>query len=176
LDSKLLPTRLEVLSEQNQKLMQVQFDRFQLDASFDDDAFDTEWNMKDLPSAEKQVVAPAEPEKNELASVLPGYIPEKSHLVSEQTIQTPEGPVQIMRFQGEKNFTLTQRKPQTVATSLPLMGKPVELKSAIGVLLESGEMKRLAWTYQGVEFEMIGKLAEEEMVKIANSTFDQLVK
>lgn len=71
---------------------------------------------------------------------------------------------------------MTQRKPQTVATSLPLMGKPVELKSAIGVLLESGEMKRLAWTYQGVEFEMIGKLAEEEMVKIANSTFDQLVK
>ena len=37
-------------------------------------------------------------------------------------------------------------------------------------------MKRLAWTYQGMEFEMIGKLAEEEMVKIANSTFDQLVK
>jgi outer membrane lipoprotein-sorting protein len=176
LDSKLLPTRLEVLSEQNQKLMQVQFDRFQLDASFDDDAFDTERNMKDLPSAEKQVVAPADPEKNELASVLPGYIPEKSHLVSEQTIQTPDGPVQIMRFQGEKSFTLTQRKPQAVATSLPLMGKPVELKSAIGVLLESGEMKRLAWTYQGMEFEMIGKLAEEEMVKIANSTFDQLVK
>lgn len=176
LNPKLLPTRLDVLNEQNKPLMQVRFDRFQLDASFDKDAFDTERNMRDFPANEKQAVAPAAPEKNELAAILPGYIPEKSHLVGEQTIQTPNGPVQIMRFQGEKSFTLTQRRPQAVATSLPLMGKPVELKSTIGVLLESEDMKRLSWTYQGVEFEMVGKLAEEEMVKIANSTFDQLVK
>ncbi|MGA8941640.1 MAG: DUF4367 domain-containing protein [Thermoactinomyces sp.] len=175
LDSNLLPTKLDVLSEQNKALIQVRFDRFQLKASFDKDAFDTERNMKDLSSASEQTLVPDRKDK-ELPVVLPGYVPEKSRLASEQTIQTPNGPVAIMRFQGEKNFTMTERAAQSVAASLPLMGKPVELKKTVGVLLETEDQKRLSWTYQGMDYEIIGQLTEEELVEIANSTFDQPFK
>ncbi|MBA4603344.1 outer membrane lipoprotein-sorting protein [Thermoactinomyces mirandus] len=175
LDSKLLPTKLDVLSEQNEPLIHVRFDRFHLDASFDKDAFDTERNMKDLSTDSRQTLVPDQ-KNRELATVLPGYVPEKSHLSSEQTIQTPNGPVSIMRFQGEKTFTLTERVAQPVATSLPLMGKPIELKRTVGVLLETGDQKRLSWTYQGIDYEIVGQLTEEEMIEIANSTFDQPYK
>jgi outer membrane lipoprotein-sorting protein len=175
LDKKLYPKKVDVLNEENKMLIKMEFDRFKLDATFDKDAFDTERNLQPLPSESKETLA-ALAGKKDLQSVLPGYLPADSRLVSEQTIQTPNGPVAIIRFKGKNAFALTERHPQEIHAGLPLMGKPVELEQTVGVLLEADDQKRLTWTYDGLDYELLGNLPENEMVQIANSTFDQPLK
>jgi outer membrane lipoprotein-sorting protein len=175
LDHDLNPKKVDVLDEENDVLITVNFDRFKPNASFDKDAFDTERNLQTMPSQSqsKEALAALKQKDKDISSILPGFIPDGSRLVHEQTIQTPNGPVAILRFKGEKSFTLTERRPQEVAASLPMMGKPVELEQTIGVLLEMDDQKRLSWTYDGIDYELLGNLAEQEMVQIANSIYDQ---
>lgn len=176
MDRDLNPKKVDVLDEENDVLMTVSFDRFKPDATFDKDAFDTERNLQPMPSQTKQALAALKQENQDISSVLPGYVPDGTRLVHEQTIHTPNGPVAILRFKGEKSFTLTERRPQEVAASLPMMGKPVDLEQTVGVLLEMDDQKRLSWTYDGIDYELLGNLAESEMVKIANSLYDQPAK
>ncbi|MFC7441637.1 LolA family protein [Laceyella putida] len=175
-DHRLNPQKVAVLGETNEELIKVEFDRFEEDASFDNDAFDMQRNLEKIPQGDKtSLAAIAKPsaKQAEVETVLPEYVPQGSHLQSEQTIQTPQGPVVVMRFKGDKSFTLTERHPQALEAGLPLMGKPVELAGTVGVLLEMGERKRLTWTEDGVDYELIGNLPVDELVQIANSTYNQ---
>ncbi|PRZ11985.1 outer membrane lipoprotein-sorting protein [Laceyella sediminis] len=179
LDHKLNPHKVAVLSESNEELIKVEFDRFKEGASFDKDAFDMKRNLEELPQDSKtSLAAMAKPsaKQKEIEAVLPEYIPQGTRLQSERTIQTPQGPVVVMRFKGDKSFTLTERHPQALEAGLPLMGKPVELAETVGVLLEMGERKRLTWTEGGVDYELIGNLSLDELVQIANSTYNQSSK
>lgn len=176
LDHDLNPKKVDVLDQENDLLMTVSFDRFKPDAHFDKDAFDTQRNLQPMPSQSKQALAAVKQEKQDISSVIPGYVPDGIRLANEQTIQTPNGPVAVLRFKGEKSFTLTERRTQEIAASLPIMGKPVDLVQTVGVLLEMGDRKRLTWTYDGVDYELLGDLAESEMIKIANSLYDQPAK
>lgn len=175
-DHRLNPHKVAVLSEANDELIKVEFSRFEENASFDKDAFDMQRNLEQFPQNDKSsLAAMANPsaKQAELETIIPEYIPQGSRLQSEQTIQTPQGPVAVMRFAGEKSFTLTERHPQALEAGLPLMGKPVELAGTVGVLLEMGDSKRLTWTEEGIDYELIGKLSVDELVQIANSTYHQ---
>lgn len=177
LDHQLYPKQVQLFNEQNELLIKMEFQQFKLNASFDKDAFDRERNLK-VPKAVEETLAGVE-QKNEwppIEPILPAYIPEETQMVNERMIETPNGPVAIIRFQGKKSFTITQRYPTEVHASLPMMGEPVELEQAVGVLLELGEGRRLSWTYDGMDFELIGNLSKEELVNIANSMFDQPTK
>jgi outer membrane lipoprotein-sorting protein len=183
LDRNLHPKKVEVLNQDNDVMVKMEFDRFQENAQFDPDAFDMQRNM-DSFSKEAETMAAMKETKTvqeksadaSVTSVMPSYIPEGSRFADEQTINGPGGPIVIQRFKGEKSFTLTERKPQSVEASLPVLGKPVELERTVGVLIEMGDKKRLSWIYDGTEFDLIGKLSPEELVGIANSTFDQPAK
>lgn len=177
LDHHLYPKQIQLFNEQNELLVKMEFQQFKLDASFDKDAFDRDRNLKVPKEAEETLARGDQKEKwDPIEPVLPAYIPEETQMVNEKTIETPNGPVVIIRFQGKKSFTLTQRYPMEVQASLPMMGEPVELERAIGVLLELGEGNRLSWTYDGIDFELLGNITKDEMVRIANSTFDQPTK
>jgi outer membrane lipoprotein-sorting protein len=177
LDHDLIPKKVDVMDETGEVLVKMEFDRFQLDASFDGDAFDMQRNLNASPSDSKETMAFGDKSRSEaVAAVAPGFVPEGSQRVDEQTIQGPDGPVVIMRFKGEKSFTLTQRHPRASVLGLPVMGQPVDLGGTVGVLLELGENKRLTWTDEGIEFELLGNLGTEEMVGIAKSTLDQPAK
>ncbi|SEN38859.1 LolA family protein [Lihuaxuella thermophila] len=179
LDENLYPKKVDVLNADGEVMVKMEFDRFKAEPSFDKDAFDTQRNLNSLPDESRQTIAKAkgkEPEKEPVQAITPGYIPAGTQLLDEQTIQSPGGPVVIMRYKGKQSFTLTQRHPQEVEASLPVFGKPVELEQTIGVWLELGDKNRLAWTYNGTDFELLGDLPVEEMTQIANSTFDQPIK
>ena len=106
----------------------------------------------------------------------PGWIPEGTRLVDQQTVSSPEGKVVILRYQGESPFTLSQRKPEAVQASLPLYGRPIDLGFTQGILLETDENKRLSWTYEGTDFELVGNLPVDVMARIARSIEDQPAK
>ncbi|WP_131926027.1 LolA family protein [Hazenella coriacea] len=171
LDQELYPKKVDVLNANNEVMIQMNFDQFKAGASFDKDAFDMQRNLSSLPQFQKKPE-----EKQTISAVTPRYLPQGSQLMGEQTIDSPDGPVVIMRFKGKQPFTLTQKSPQVIAASLPLLGKPVELEESIGVLMEVDQRKKLSWTYNGTDFELLGNLPLEEMVLIANSVFNQPIK
>ena len=181
LDRKLNPKKVEVLDSDDQVKVLVEFNRFEPDASFDKDAFDMERNMTGygdptiVPSSGREE-ATEEKEKKELSVLTPGWIPEGTRLVDQQTVSSPEGKVVILRYQGESPFTLSQRKPEAVQASLPLYGRPIDLGFTQGILLETDENKRLSWTYEGTDFELVGNLPVDVMARIARSIEDQPAK
>lgn len=184
MDRKYNPQKVQVLNDEEDVMVEVQFDSFEADASFNKDAFDMERNMtgfagRSVPTlaedqeTEKDQEAAAEKPDNSLAVFTPDYIPEGYKAVDETTVETPGGPAMITRYQGDKPFTLTQRHPVAVEASAPVYGKPVDLGYTVGILLEGDGKKRLSWTYEGTELELIGELPEEELLKVAESVYGQ---
>ena len=114
--------------------------------------------------------------KKEFSVLTPGWIPEGSRLVDQQTVNSPEGKVVILRYQGDPSFTLSQKKPEAVQASLPVYGRPIDLGFTQGILLETGENKRLSWTYEGTDFELVGNLPVDVMSRIARSIEEQPAK
>lgn len=178
LNKDLYPTKAVLLNDQDQVMVEVTFDRFNTDPSFDKDAFDMNRNMNGLNEQTLPSMRHAQTDKNhhsekEVEAMVPGYVPKGSQLVDEQTVVSMEGEVVIMRYQGRQPFTLTQKNPDAVQASAPMYGQPVDLGYTVGILLEGSEKKRLSWTHNNTEFELYGNLPVAEMVKIAQSVQDQ---
>jgi outer membrane lipoprotein-sorting protein len=178
LDHDLHPRKVDVMNADNEVMVKMEFDRFKEDASFDKDAFDMQRNLNSLPNAAAQTIVKADAvkAKEQIKAVAPGYIPEGTRLVDEQTIQTLNGPIVVMRYQGQKLFTFIQKRPSEIAASLSMFGEPVELEHTVGVVIGADPYRRLTWTYDGTEFELVGNLSTEEMKQVANSVFDQSTK
>jgi outer membrane lipoprotein-sorting protein len=173
LDHDYLPKRVNILDENNQVMVEVKYDQFKLDTSFDKDAFDMERNLRGLPDDAKQSMA----ELNQsLVAVTPGYLPKRSQLVNEETIQGVSGPIVVMRFSGKQPFTLTQRKAKIKEVSMSLKGDPVDLINAQAVWMTFAQQQHLSWTENGTDFELVGNLPLEDMEKIANSVSNQPTK
>lgn len=177
LDKDLNPQKVDVLNTEGKVMVKVIFDEFKPGVSFDDDAFDVERNMSStdkqaLPTTGKPNTKTDEQEEA-LRVVTPGWIPEGSRLVDEQTVEAHNGQVVIMRYQGDYPFTLTQERQRAIEASLPLYGRPVNLGFTTGVLLETDAKKRLSWTYEGTDFELYGNLNTSEMMRIAESIVNQ---
>ncbi|RAL22047.1 outer membrane lipoprotein-sorting protein [Thermoflavimicrobium daqui] len=178
LDQKLNPKKVSVFNDKDEVMVEMVFDRFQLDPSFDKDAFDMKRNLSQMTEESKQTLAGLKQkmDKRGMASLAPMYIPMGSQLDGEKTVQTIAGPAVIMRYTGSKPFTITQKKPQEIETFLSEQAKPVMLYQGFGVLLNQDKQKQLKWLDGQREFELTGALSEEEMIKIANSFADQVEK
>ncbi|MDA8352486.1 MAG: DUF4367 domain-containing protein [Firmicutes bacterium] len=181
LDKDYHPEKVEVLNEEEKVMVEVHFDRFEPNASFDKDAFEKDRNMTGVAGRTVPTMSQKEKQKSQEnkapETVTPAWVPEGSQLTEETTVDTPDGKTVIMRYKGKTPFTLTQKRPAAMEASLPVYGKPYSLDYTVGVLLETeGKKKRMSWTYEGVEYQLIGKLSEETMGKIARSVFEQQEK
>ncbi|MDR6227575.1 outer membrane lipoprotein-sorting protein [Desmospora profundinema] len=178
MDHKYNPQKVQVLNDEEKVMVEVQFESFEADASFDKDAFNMERNMtgyagRSVPTLAEEKEAADDKPDNSLAVFTPDYIPEGYKAADETTVETPDGPAVITRYQGENPFTLTQKQPVSVEASAPAYGKPVDLGYTVGILLEMDGKKRLSWMYEGTELELIGELPEEELLKVAQSFYGQ---
>lgn len=174
MDRKYNPEKVQVLDNEEKVMVEVQFESFEADASFDKDAFDMERNMtgyagRSVPTlADKKEAADDKPDES-LEVYTPNYIPDGYKASDETTVETPDGQAVITRYQGETPFTLTQKQPVSVEASAPAYGKPVDLGYTVGILLEMDGRKHLSWMVEGTEMELIGELPEEELIKVAQS-------
>ncbi|MFD1427092.1 outer membrane lipoprotein-sorting protein [Kroppenstedtia sanguinis] len=169
------PKKVEVLNEEDQVLVEITFDKFDEGASFDKNAFDMERNMTGYAGRTVPTLAKKEKKgkEKEVNAVAPAWIPEGCRLADETTVETPEGKRVIMRYKGKKPFTLTQKRPEAVDASLQAYGKPLDLGETMGVFLDMDGKRHLSWTYEGVDFELLGELTESQMAQIARSVFEQ---
>ena len=175
------PERMAILDADGEPLVEVEFDKFEMGANFDSDAFDMERNMKDWGEETAEALATdgeeETSEKNDVGGLTPSYIPEGTQLESEFKVAGDKGEGVLFRYGGDKPFTLLQQPAtQTVPATAAAVGEPVHLSYAVGVLLELGDQKQLNWTYDGVDFQLKGALTEEELVQVAESIENQSTK
>lgn len=173
LDQDYLPKKVNILDENNQVMVGVKYDKFKLNASFDQDAFDMDRNLRGMPSNAKQTMA----ELNQpLSAVTPGYLPKGSQLLDEETIHGIDGPVVVMRFLAKHPFTLTERKAKAKEVSISLTGTPIDLQDGEGVWMSFLGQKHLSWTDNNIDFELVGNYPMSEMEEIADSIGGQPAK
>lgn len=173
-DKDYIPQQMAILDADDQPLVEVTFEQFETGVTFDEDTFDMERNMKEWGEDAAFATTEVGSAKNEhnvaVDTFTPGWIPEGSELVGEHSFSGTHGEGVLLRYSGEKPFTLLQ---QPTGSAVPAMagavGEPVHLSYTVGVLIEEGDQKQLNWSYQGVDFQLKGALTNEELVKMAEA-------
>ena len=85
-------------------------------------------------------------------------------------------PYRCCAFRGKNPFTLMVKRPVTIEAGLPVYGEPILLDQGVGVFLTMDQRKQISWIDNHLEYDLVGNLPSDEMVKIANSIFDQTAK
>lgn len=178
------PHHVEIADDQGQVVVEVHFERFEINASFDVADFEmqknlTSWDIRsmtvsaDLDSDEPSMTEEAMPT---FAGVIePVYIPSGVSLLDRQDVKLGEESAVRLRYHGDYNYMLLESAPQAQAV-MAGTGELVDLGFTLGVLIGEG-VKTLHWTHDGVEYRLSSEdLPQEEMVRIAQSVQGQSAK
>ncbi|MGG3874944.1 DUF4367 domain-containing protein [Brevibacillus laterosporus] len=174
MSNDLRPTRAEIMDNNMNKLVEINFTEFNFNPEFPKDAFDKDKNMTSaLPSvptigqAETGVKKPT----SQFGVIQPTYVPAGIKLNNIEPVTHNNEKSVLLQYKGEYNYSLMESRP-TAATVSYEQGMPVDLGFTIGVLYQTAEEKRiLKWELDGVEFTLSGDLPEDEMLKVAQSTY-----
>jgi hypothetical protein len=197
------PKVVEVFDKTAQKLIRMDFSKFEYDVSFEDRAFDMQSNMtswlnpeisgdqtqtdEQLASANPSLKETAAGGSNELPKsaipdpqqpfgvIEPTYLPNGVAKQDMQEFQLGEHKAVMLRYSGDYHFTLTESHPETTTVSA-MNGEVVDLGYTLGVLLGE-EQQTLTWTDEGIEYKLTSaELPFEEMLKVAQSVQGQVGK
>ncbi|WP_339217126.1 outer membrane lipoprotein carrier protein LolA [Ornithinibacillus sp. FSL M8-0202] len=168
------PALVKVLDTDGNAVVEVKFNSFELNPSFNDKDFEIEENMasvtpEDVPTSGDGVI-------DELEVMVPIQTV-GAELAEQIEVDLENGKRIISTFTGEKNFTLVQEKRNVVET----LQSPVEVEGdivnlgfgAIGALSENA----VEWDYNGSNFYLASdQLTREELVEVAQSVQGHNVK
>ena len=175
LTQDLKPAKAEIMDNNMNKLVEIQFSDFTFDPSFDKDAFEKDRNMTSAITAIPTLAqgASQKPPTSEFGVIEPTYLPEGVQQVGIEPIKRNGERTVVLQYKGSYNYKLLESRP-TAATVSYENGEPINLDFTIGVLTQTTENNRaLTWELDGVEFTLTGDLTEEEMVNVAKSTYGQ---
>ncbi|KRG16236.1 LolA family protein [Lederbergia galactosidilytica] len=172
------PVSVKVLDHNESPVVTVEFSKFEFDAKFDSNAFDTKKNMTsaqlDIP-----VLKNVSNDDNEDFAVkysmaeIPGV-----ELQDETEMTTENGKRVILTYAGEdKSFTIFQEASEINPTSsmevIPVSGEMVDFGFSVGAMTEGS----ISWTDQGVDYLLVSNdLTPEEMLMVAKSVQGGAVK
>lgn len=170
----LTPVSVKIMDTDNKVLIEVDFSKVQVDSKFDKGAFDTKRNMT---GAKIDVPTMATEKSDEFGVLYPEILPKGVKLAEEKKVEGENGERIVLKYEGEKSFTLVQEKAkvaETAASTATLTaGEPFDLGFTVGALTD----KTLSWSYDGIDFMIASEnLTSEEMSKVANSVQTQLGK
>lgn len=164
------PQKVQVLNADSIVLVELVFNEFQFDPSFDNDAFDMERNMTGYnnaqPQADEQAVSP----------IVPSYTPDGVFQTSIEEIEREDGIVYQLQYDGRYRYTITVEHPKELMVIAPT-GEPIDLGFTVGVLTQNEDLNILRFSHDGVDFSIRSdNLPIVEMEKVASSVFLQLGK
>jgi outer membrane lipoprotein-sorting protein len=169
----LTPVMVKVMDPDRNPLLTVEFTSVELNASFDEGAFDMNRNMT---AAQIGVPTMAGQGENTPFEVLYPFDTVGTKLIGEKVIETENGKRLVLSYGGEgKSFTLIQERANVaeVATTSMVSGEPVDLGFTLGALSENS----IAWSHNGVEFMLASNdLTQEELLMVAKSVQGQSIK
>ena len=151
---------VEILNDNNIIKMKMTFSKIDLSATYKDDYFDLNKNMKnvELEKTSKQIED----------IIYPMYMPENTYLKSQDTINVNDGERVILTFAGEKPFTLIE---QTVDVTdeyemTMVYGDPEILLDTIGSITTNS----VNFISNGIEYYAVSEvLDQKQLLEVVNS-------
>lgn len=169
----LTPQLVKVLDKDKQALVEVKFEKFELDPSFGKKDFVIESNMTKAKPTNAAVTDEVE---NETFSVLLPTNTAGANLNEQKEVSLDDGKRVIMTFSGDKEFTLVQEHAesvQTLSTPQEVKGDIVNLGYTLGALADN----TLKWSHNGIDFQLASdELTKEELIDVAKSVHGKPTK
>ena len=163
IDKNLNLKKVEVLDENNQTQIKMEFKNIDMKATYADNYFSLKENIN------ASVTDSTEKQASKIEDIIyPMYIPANTSLSSQDTVATTNGERVILTFSGDKPFMLVQ---ETVVLSddtitIPVNGEPILFADTIGAKTDSS----ITWLSNGLEYYLVSDiLSEEELVSVAKS-------
>ncbi|KAA0544575.1 outer membrane lipoprotein carrier protein LolA [Bacillus sp. BGMRC 2118] len=168
----LTPVMVKVMDPDRNALLQVDFTKVEMNAKFDDNAFDMEKNMTGAQMGEVPTMAG----QDQPFEVLYPFETVGTKKIGEKELTTENGKRIVLTYGGEeKSFTLIQERARVadVATTSMVSGEPVDLGFTVGALAENS----LSWSFNGVEYMVASNdLSQDELLEVARSVQGQSIK
>ncbi|HEU4962748.1 MAG TPA: DUF4367 domain-containing protein [Bacilli bacterium] len=160
-DSNYAPKQVALLDKNKNAVVSVDYESFKTGVEFKDDAFTPEAAMTLAPEDATPVMAGAK----DFGIIEPRYVPSGVKLAEPRETKNSI----LLQFQGDTPFSIIEERPAAKVASLS-EGELVDLWGNTGVITgQAGDYRSLHWIHNGVEFSLTGKMAVDEMVKIAQS-------
>ena len=153
-------TSVEIVNNNNIIKMKMKFTKIDLGATYKDDYFDLNKNMKNVET--KSTIKTIED------IIYPMYMPENTYLKSQDTINLDDGERVILTFAGEKPFTLIE---QTVSVTddyemTMIYGDPEILLDTIGSITDNS----VSFISNGIEYYAVSEvLDQKQLLEVVNS-------
>lgn len=172
----LTPYLVKIYDQEQNVVVEVTFEPFELDVEFEDNYFDVDTNLTSgifsIPVNVMEQQLPQTDFTIQYPSVMFG-----SELSDTSEFDLDEGRRVVLTYTGEKDFTIVQEVRETamVAAREPewTNGEPVHIGGTIGAKTEQS----IAWSDQGIDFYLVSdQLTEEEMIQVAQSMTPQMEK
>ncbi|OIJ21539.1 DUF4367 domain-containing protein [Anaerobacillus alkalidiazotrophicus] len=174
----LTPVSAKIMDVELKVLVNVEFEDFELNASFNEGDFDMDRNMTGAQL--ESLPAMAQESDEPLVVSFPMYVPDGTVLNDSKEVNIEDGKRVILTYTGDQDFTLIQQKSRVQQASTPMHitdGEPVDLGFTVGALTSEAQTKSINWSYDGVDFFLASKdLSTEEMISIARSVYGTEVK
>jgi outer membrane lipoprotein-sorting protein len=163
LDDKLNFKEVHVLDENNNPQIKMKFTSVDMKATFNKNYFALNENMKTSVTSEQIK------EVSSISDIIyPLYIPNNTHLVSQDKIEKDNGERVLLSFDGESPFVLIQETVDYEEEHLviPTYGEPEFLIDTIGTVSDSS----VNWISNGIEYYLASSVLDKnELIEIAQS-------
>lgn len=182
------PEHVEIVDEQKNVIVVVEFDHFHFGKQFEPYSFDRERNLASWLLTAHPVFASYEDEEEgnsdefdmpNFGVIHPGYTPFGVELAEVREMSLGGERAVLLVYEGEYHYHLVEQQPQAKEVLL-LPGQVVDvidMQFTIGMLTQTDEVKQLSWVHEGIEYKLAsGELPTAEMIKIAQSVQGQIGK
>ncbi|MFC7394901.1 LolA family protein [Scopulibacillus cellulosilyticus] len=171
LKKDLAPKSVQVMDKDMNVIVDVNFKDFKMNPSFGKDDFDVKKNMTTAKLEEPTMAANNQEFKVSYPTV---KLPNTKLSVMKPEVTSDQKKF-VLKYKGDKAYTLIETKSNAALTSSPVMamGEPVNLGFTIGTMTDHS----LSWSYDGMDYYLASsKLTDEDMQNIARSTNGKLTK
>ena len=155
-------TEVHVLDGNDTVRMKMKFNEMDMNANVDEKVFSLDANVSLNVSEQSESTGKIED------IIYPMYLPENTHLSSQDTVATDSGERIILTFDGEKPFMLVQETASIPSdlTTVIVDGEPEMFVDTVGVVSDSS----VTWVSNGIEYYVVSdKLDKDELVSVAKS-------
>jgi outer membrane lipoprotein-sorting protein len=162
LKDNLQPQQVALLDKDNKAVVSVDYESYKSGVSYKKEQFTPEAAMAMASQDAKPVMAGAK----DFGVIEPRYVPTGAKMLDPQETKSSI----LLRYDGTSPFTITEQRPSARDTALR-DGEMVDLWGTMAVVSGADGMDHhsMYWFHNNVEFSLTGKMAVDEMARIARS-------
>ena len=161
-DKKLLPIKVEVMNNEDDVLISMDFKKLNMNPKFSKNYFTLDENMQvSKETGDVKTVSKIDEE------IYPMFIPNNTKLTNKETVSLDKGERVIMTFDGDNPFIVVEQTALVGDDSVvSIDGNPYLLASGVASISDN----MVSWLNGGIEYYVVSDdLSSKELVSVANS-------